>query len=80
MAEETRNIRRLSVDGSLRVFNVPCSMPRSMLRPCVGYLASKFHCLYCGKQTVLVEDGEGDLYGGPDHLCTSCWQVFTTGS
>lgn len=33
-------------------------------------------CPYCGKKTVLVEEGDGDFYQGPTHLCTSCDRDF----
>jgi transposase-like protein len=34
------------------------------------------HCLSCGSKTVLVEIGDGDVYDGPEHFCTSCNHSF----
>ena len=41
------------------------------------YNETKLYCPNCGKQTVYVEDNDGDYYEGPTHLCTSCDRDFT---
>lgn len=35
------------------------------------------HCPNCGASEVFVEQGEGDYYQGPNHVCTACSFWFT---
>lgn len=41
------------------------------------YKQTNLYCPECGKQTVYVENSEGDYYVGPTHLCVSCDSNFT---
>jgi ssDNA-binding Zn-finger/Zn-ribbon topoisomerase 1 len=41
------------------------------------YNKTHLHCPECGKQTVYVENSEGDYYEGPTNLCVSCDSNFT---
>lgn len=34
------------------------------------------HCPFCGVQKVAVQEGPGDFYQGPVHLCRSCRSIF----
>ena len=34
-------------------------------------------CPHCGEKTVYVEQGAGDYYVGPTHLCVSCHFSFS---
>lgn len=43
-------------------------------------LAEGTFCVYCGKQPVFVEGGEGDYYVGPVFFCVSCLGEFTNPS
>lgn len=35
------------------------------------------YCPGCGKQTVFIEQGEGDYYQGPSYYCKSCNYAFS---
>lgn len=37
----------------------------------------EIHCVYCGAQSVWVEQSPGDYYCGPGHLCLACDGSFT---
>lgn len=41
------------------------------------YKQTDWYCLKCGKKEVWVEDGIGDIYEGPEYICTSCHTTFT---
>ena len=34
--------------------------------------STDLYCPECGEQRVMVENGEGDYYAGPTHLCLVC--------
>lgn len=41
------------------------------------YEKTELFCPNCGSKSVWVEQGEGDYYSGPTHVCTNCWSDFT---
>ncbi len=40
------------------------------------WLKSAWYCIHCGKQEVWIEQGEGDYYEGPQHICSACGSFF----
>jgi hypothetical protein len=34
------------------------------------------HCLRCGEKDLWRDEGPGDYYAGPQHLCASCGATF----
>jgi len=41
------------------------------------YYKSELYCPNCGEKTVWIEQGEGDYYEGPTHVCISCLEYFS---
>ena len=37
----------------------------------------EIHCPNCGNQSVYVEQGPGDYYEGPKHICIDCSTIFS---
>lgn len=40
------------------------------------YSLTELFCPICGNKTVYVDQGYGDYYLGPDHLCITCNSTF----
>lgn len=41
------------------------------------FTKSPMFCPQCGRKTVWVEQGDGDYYVGPNHVCQECGINFT---
>lgn len=41
------------------------------------WVKSDYYCPNCASKCVWVEDGDGDYYTGPNHVCANCGQGFS---
>jgi hypothetical protein len=77
MSTETNTVDRGGEERPPVSVLVTVKYPRGHMSRASYTADSSLFCPYCGAHRVWVEDGNGDYYDGPEHVCAGCGASFS---